>query len=105
LQHDGATVIGIDRRRPSSVEPDSFVHADLLDADALESALAGVDTVFHLAAAKDDWGLSRHDYYRDNRDATARLLSAGRGAGINRWVFYSTVGVLGSGTLARGEEA
>jgi nucleoside-diphosphate-sugar epimerase len=106
LKSRGIAVVGIDRRPPvAGAKPDTFVLADLLDEGPLESVLLNVSEVFHLAAAKDDWGLSERDYYRDNLDATARLLSLGRARGVKRWVFYSTVGVLGSGLLARGEGA
>ena len=106
LKNRGIPVIGIDRRPPlEGARPDTFVLADLLDEGPLESVLPNVSEVFHLAAAKDDWGLSERDYYRDNLDATARLISLGRARGVKRWVFYSTVGVLGSGLLARGEGA
>lgn len=91
----GHNVTGIDRRAPTWQEPNRFVQADLLEAKGLAYVLANVDTVFHLAAAKDDWGLSSDEYYRDNLYATRALIEAGREATVKTWVFYSTVAVLG----------
>lgn len=96
-------MVGIDRQRPTWCEPDHFVHADLLEEGPLARALERVDCVFHLAAAKDDWGISRYEYFRDNADATEKLLEVGAEAGVCRWVHYSTVGVLPSGAEPRDE--
>lgn len=51
--------------------------------------LAGVDTVFHLAALSSPWGPAR-DFSAVNVDATARLLEAAAGAGCRRFVHVST---------------
>lgn len=96
LQELGHEVTGIDRRPASSSAPNRFIQADLLEASELACVLAGADTVFHLAAAKDDWGLTAEEYYRDNVHATRALIDAGREAGVTNWIFYSTVAVLGA---------
>lgn len=103
LREDGHRVVGIDRERPAWCEPDQFVHADLLEDGPLARALRDVECVFHLAAAKDDWGISRDEYFRDNADATEKLLSVGAEKGVGRWVHYSTVGVLPGGGEPRDE--
>jgi nucleoside-diphosphate-sugar epimerase len=63
------------------------------------------DQVWHLAAAKGDWGISEEEYYRDNLEATRVLIEAGKEAGVKDWVFYSTVSVMGPSHEAIGEQA
>lgn len=92
----GDYVIGIDRVVPTAIEPHVFVHGDLTDEDSIDKALAhDVDLVAHLAAARADWGLNDDEYIRDNVTATRKLIDSAVGKGVNRWVFYSTVGVFG----------
>lgn len=98
LKSRGDYVIGLDRVRPSTIEPHVFVHGDLLGDDALKKAMThDIQCVAHLAAARADWGLSDEEYERDNATATERIIAAGRAAGVKKWLHYSTVGVLGSG--------
>lgn len=94
LRTDGHRVIGVDRDEPSWCEPGEFVRGDLLADGTLESAFDGIDCVFHLAAAKDDWGISRSEYFRDNVRTTEKLLEVGGERDVSRWFHYSTVGVL-----------
>jgi nucleoside-diphosphate-sugar epimerase len=61
--------------------------------------------VCHLAAAKDDWGLSDQEYFTDNVTATRKLLDFGRARGIKNWLFFSSVGVLGSSAKPLDESA
>jgi nucleoside-diphosphate-sugar epimerase len=63
--------------------------------DVLAQELAGVDVIFHLAAARTDWGLTFNEYYSDNVLATRNLVAAAKKAGIKRWIYYGTVGVYG----------
>jgi nucleoside-diphosphate-sugar epimerase len=103
LRRAGHTTVGVDRREPEWVAPDHFIRRDLMDP-GLRGALPGdVGCVVHLAAAKDDWGLSDADYYRDNLHATEALLDAC--SHIPRWVFFSTVSVLGPSEKALDESA
>lgn len=100
----GHTVVGLDRSLPEHA-PAHFHHGDLRDEDLVARALEGVEVVVHLAAAKDDWGLSERDYYADNVEATRVLLAAGRKSGVRDWVFYSTVSVFGPSEHPVDEEA
>jgi len=73
------------------------VEGDVLDAGALQAAMAGCDTVFHLAANAD----VRHGLEHPRRDleqntiATSNVLEAMRAAGASRIVFSSTGSVYG----------
>ena len=72
-------------RLPSDVDT---VEADLSDPDSLPAALAGVDSVVHLAAAVYD----TTQMAGTNVTGTERLVEAAADAGVSRFVFTSTVG-------------
>ncbi|MFC7068758.1 NAD-dependent epimerase/dehydratase family protein [Halobaculum lipolyticum] len=79
--------------RPSSSTsrlPDGVdtVEADLSDADSLAAALDGVDGVVHLAAAVYD----KARMAGTNATGTERLVDAAADAGVDRFVFASTIG-------------
>jgi nucleoside-diphosphate-sugar epimerase len=101
-------VVGLDRK-PYPDTPailDGFIQGDLRDDTVLKRIPDDVGMVCHLAAAKDDWGLSDKEYFEDNVTATRKLLhSAGGQRGIKNWVFFSTVGVLGPSAAALNESA
>jgi nucleoside-diphosphate-sugar epimerase len=76
--------------------PCEFVRADLLAEGAAAELVQGVEAVLHLAA------LLVRDYtmrqYMDvNATATALLMSAAAAAGVNNFVYASTVWVTGHG--------
>jgi uncharacterized protein YbjT (DUF2867 family) len=64
--------------------------ADLADARVRRQALRGVDTVIHLAATIRDQ--PRGSVEELNGLATARLLRAAEGAGVERFLFFSAIG-------------
>ena len=71
---------------------------DLSDPVSLKSAVSGCDAVFHVAADYRIWvpdgGASM---YRANVDGTRDLLRAAIEAGVGRFVYTSSVAVLGAG--------
>jgi len=71
------------------------VCGDLGDPDALRKAVAGVDIVFHLAAAFRQARLPDRVYHAINVEATERLVEAAAAAGVRRFVHCSTCGVHG----------
>lgn len=80
------------RLRESELEP---VEGDLRDARSLERAVAGCGMVFHVAADYRLWAPDPREMYRSNVDGTRDLLSAARQAGVERFVYTSTVGCIG----------
>jgi UDP-glucose 4-epimerase len=74
-----------------------FVHADLLDRDALRGALDGSDAVVHLAADSlvGESVQEPAKYYRNNVVAGLSLLDAMREQGVRELVFSSTAAVYG----------
>lgn len=78
-----------------------FVEGDTLDLPAMTAAMAGCDTVFHLAANADvRFGLNhpRRDL-EQNTIATHNVLEAMRTVGATRIAFSSTGSVYGEATV------
>jgi UDP-glucose 4-epimerase len=75
----------------------TLVEGDVLDPSALEQAMQGVDTVFHLQANADvRFGLDHPQRdLEQNTIATSNVLEAMRAAGAQRIVFSSTGSVYG----------
>jgi nucleoside-diphosphate-sugar epimerase len=107
LKQKGFAVIGLDRNPCPYTDHqlDAFIQGDLCDDACLKQIPDGINAVYHLAAAKDDWGLSDEEYFDDNVTATRKLLHAGCERGIRQWLFFSSVAVLGSSIAALDESA
>jgi len=105
LVERGHTVRGVDRAPMNDLPLNASVVGDLCTPTVARDAVAGVDRVVHLAAARADWGLSEEEYYRDNLDATRTLIEAGRKEGVMDWVFYSTVSAMGPSREPLSEDA
>lgn len=74
-----------------------LVTLDLATASSLAGIMTGVDTVFHLAARVH---ISNHDstnaaHWEVNAEATKRLLSAARDAGVEQFIYFSSVKAVG----------
>jgi nucleoside-diphosphate-sugar epimerase len=95
--HDVRAVV----RNPASASPDlaaagvTLVRGDLRDPRSLESAAAGVDVVYHIAAIYRQAGLSPAVYRAVNADAVRDVIEAAARHGVRRVVHCSTVGVHG----------
>ena len=72
-----------------------IVVGDLLDAAIVGHAIAGCDTVCHIAAQMLKPGVPRKQYMRANVEATRNLVEAATAAGVSRFVMASTAGVYG----------
>lgn len=80
------------------------VTGDLRDAESLTSAAAGCGVVFHIAADYRLWARDSSEIYRSNVDGTRNLLEAARRAGVERFVYTSTVGCIGMPPGEEGDE-
>src|ERR1700747_1899369 len=60
---------------------------DLRDAGSLEKAMAGCDTVFHVAADYRLWVRDPAEMYRSNVGGTRAILEAARKNGVRRMVY------------------
>lgn len=96
LAEQGRRVRALARRPESITDPDlEAVPGDLRDADSLARAVAGCDAVFHAAADYRLWARDPRELYASNADGTRQLLEAARRAGVERFVYTSTVGCIG----------
>lgn len=78
-----------------------IVSGDLLDPASFGAALAGCDTLFHLAADYRLWAPDPGALYRTNVDATKSLMRAAADAGVARIVYTSSVAVLATSSGGR----
>lgn len=67
---------------------------DLRDPASLQRAIQGCGTVYHVAADYRLWTRDPQDMHRSNVDGTRAMLDAARRAGIERFVYTSTVGCI-----------
>ncbi len=67
------------------------VSGDLRDPASLDRALAGIETVFHVAADYRLWAANPAEIYESNVTGTRNLLEAARRAGVKRFVYTSSV--------------
>jgi nucleoside-diphosphate-sugar epimerase len=73
----------------------TVTEASLDDTTALSRALAGRDTVIHLAAAQHEAERPESFFHQINVEGTRRLLELAARAGVRRFVHGSTIGVYG----------
>jgi dihydroflavonol-4-reductase len=85
---------GSDRRALAGLAVE-IAEGDLLDPPSLRRAVAGVRTVFHVAADYRLWAPDPRVLHRANVDGTRAILTAAAEAGAGRIVYTSTVGALG----------
>jgi dihydroflavonol-4-reductase len=83
--------------------PAETVTGDLRDPGSLEKAMAGCDTVFHVAADYRLWVRDPQEMYSSNVEGTRALLRAARTNNVRRLVYTSSVATIGfktNGSLA-----
>ena len=91
LDHSGIGIRLISRKAHSHYES---VICDLKDAHVPDSAMHGVDTVFHLAGFAHDLsnaGQVRQLYKRVNVDSTVRLAELSVHHGVKRFIYVSSI--------------
>jgi dihydroflavonol-4-reductase len=75
--------------------PAETVTGDLRDPGSLEKAMAGCDTVFHVAADYRLWVRDPQEMYLSNVGGTRALLHAARTNNVRRLVYTSSVATIG----------
>jgi dihydroflavonol-4-reductase len=81
--------------RPASKITDLEVEritGDLRDPESLARAACGCSVVYHVAADYRLWARDPQELYRSNVDGTRNLIAAARQAGVERFIYTSTVG-------------
>jgi len=71
------------------------VRGDLRDPESLARAVAGCGVVYHIAADYRLWTRQPAEMFRSNVDGTRAMLDAAQRAGVERFVYTSTVGCIG----------
>jgi len=74
--------------------PLEYITGDLREAASLDRALAGVQRVFHVAADYRLWSKRSQDIYDSNVAGTKNLLAAAKRAGVEQFVYTSTVATI-----------
>ncbi|MBV9572993.1 MAG: NAD-dependent epimerase/dehydratase family protein [Acidobacteriales bacterium] len=72
-----------------------LVTGDLCDTASLKKAMAGCDTVFHVAADYRLWVRDPAQMYRANVEGTRAILESARANGVRRVVYTSSVATTG----------
>jgi dihydroflavonol-4-reductase len=86
--------------RPSSQNraiadlPLEYVTGDLRDTNSLDRALKGVHRVFHAAADYRLWAQHSQDIYDSNVGGTKNILAAAKRAGVEQFIYTSTVATI-----------
>jgi nucleoside-diphosphate-sugar epimerase len=97
LKNNGWTVRAFVHRTPlSEMNGVDVVTGNILDEEALATAMAGVDVVFHLAAAVGSAVTAPRAFREVNVGGTEAVLAAARRAVVGRVVHFSSIAVLGA---------
>ncbi|HEY0448339.1 NAD(P)-dependent oxidoreductase [Actinophytocola sp.] len=91
----GATAVGLDRQDPGDTETEQFFTGNAADPGLVKAALAGVDTVIHLAATPTPEFLPGDEVFVGNAAATFVVLDGAARAGIDRAVIASSFSITG----------
>ena len=101
LYESGLAIRVVARRAPAEgvLPPEAeFCPGDIRNTAFLERAVAGARFVFHLAAkvhVPNPSSALRADYWELHVETTRRLVEACRAAGVERLVYFSSIGVYG----------
>jgi len=99
LLREGHTVRALVRQnsdqRNLSGLPVEIVTGDLNDRTSLDQAIAGCDTLFHVAADYRLWVPRPYEIYETNVNGTVNIMYAAAKAGVERVVYTSSVATLG----------
>lgn len=99
LAERGVPAVGLDRHDPGDGDGDGgterFLAGDAADVELVRSALAGVDTVVHLAATPTPLVRSGVEVFVGNAAATFVVLDEAARAGVRRAVIASSFSITG----------
>ncbi|WFU43126.1 NAD-dependent epimerase/dehydratase family protein [Bradyrhizobium sp. CB82] len=95
LRGRGQRVRVLDVRPPATPCADvDYVAGSVLDGDAVDRALAGVDQVYHLAGLPGMWVANKQDFHEVNCRGTEVVLTAAQLRGVSRFLHCSTESIL-----------
>jgi dihydroflavonol-4-reductase len=91
--------------RTSGLDGVELVQGDLRDRASLDAAAAGCKAVYHVAADYRLWSRRPRDLYDSNVQGARNMLDAAWNAGVEQFVYTSTVGCIGIPQGGVGDEA
>ena len=95
LRARGQRVRVLDVRPPAAANAEiDYVHGSVLDSAAVDTALAGVDQVYHLAGLPGMWVANKQDFHDVNFRGTEIVLAAAMKRGVSRFLHCSTESIL-----------
>lgn len=99
LEQRGDTVVGLVRKtsdlsRLAGCQV-QLVYGDITDRAALQTAMQGVDVVFHTAAYVELGLVDAAKMERINVEGTRAVLETAKAAGVSKLVYCSTIGIYG----------
>ena len=95
LRGRGQRVRVLDVRRPAAPCSDvDYVVGSVLDGDAVDRALVGVDQVYHLAGLPGMWVTNKQDFHDVNCRGTEVVLACAEKRGVSRFLHCSTESIL-----------
>jgi len=74
--------------------PLEYVTGDLRDKESLQRAAEGMQRIFHVAADYRLWAKNKQDIYDSNVGGTRNLLEAAKQAGVEKFIYTSTVATI-----------
>ncbi|MFC0582296.1 NAD-dependent epimerase/dehydratase family protein [Micrococcoides hystricis] len=92
------------QRRPSGVAGATDIEGSVTDPAAVRAAVAGCDTVVHIAAKVSVSGPA-HEYDQVNVEGTRNVVTAAQDAGVERFIQISSPSVAHAGNSIIGEGA
>jgi dihydroflavonol-4-reductase len=87
-------VLARDPSKLRELEGAEAVRGDLRDPASLERAVEGCSVVYHVAADYRLWTREPDEMYSSNVGGTRAMIQAARAAGVERFVYTSTVGCI-----------
>ncbi len=88
-------VLARDPSRVRELEGAEVVPGDLREPESLAAAVAGCETLYHVAADYRLWVRDARQMFASNVEGTRNILEAAWRAGVERAVYTSTVGCIG----------
>ena len=86
---------GSENKLPEAIRPEiEIAYGDLQNQESLETAMSGIDRVYHCAGHVSDWG-SVEAFHFTNVQGTAWLLEAALRVKVSRFVHLSSIAVFG----------
>src|SRR6202790_3936954 len=74
--------------------PLEYVTGDLRDKESLQRAAEGMQRIFHVAADYRLWAKNKQDIYDSNVGGTRNWLEAAKQAGVEKFIYTSTVATI-----------